>query len=132
MKSAAIITLILLLSPSLYSSELSRAIEEASRLHGVKQEYLRAIAAVESSNRLRPPDRHNKNGTVDVGTYQINTINHGKCIPLNLRNPGGSARCAARLIKKLKPKNLYDLAKYHSKTPSHRARYYKKLKEASK
>ena len=122
--------LTLLLTPSLFSSELNRAIEEAARLHGVKREYLRAIAMVESSGRTNPPDRINKNGTIDRGMFQINSINWHKCIPLNLRNPGGSARCAARLIRKIKPKNLYDLAKYHSKTPKYRERYADKLRRA--
>lgn len=78
--------------------------------------------------------RHNKNNTVDVGVFQINSIHFSTtCKDLDVFVLKGNAECAARLIKIHKSQKSTDpqwLSRYHSKTPSLKAKYSKKLELA--
>lgn len=121
------LSLILTLRPASASQSVHPAIKRAAQMHSVNPRLLQAIWLVESSGRAKVKPRNNRNGTKDHGPFQINTINLHKCAPLNVETMAGGARCAARLLKKIKPTDAWTAAKYHSKTPSKRRAYAKKL-----
>lgn len=118
---------------SAQAGTLDKAIARSAARHGVSPTHLRLLAAVESSSGRNVRDRYNKNGTIDRGIMQINSVHWQKCGGgTRLHTAEGSIDCAARLVAAIRPRNLYDLAKYHSKTPSKRLAYYRKLQEATK
>lgn len=114
------------------ASEIKQAIEKAAEKHGLKSCRMWAIVEVETSGGRNVCTRKNTNGTTDVGPFQINSIHQDStCIDLNLKTIQGNALCAARILKTAKKKKSIDplwIARYHSKRPSLKAKYYSKLK----
>lgn len=114
--------------------ELIEAIQKASTKYNIEPKKMLKIAFVESSLNVNVKPRYNKNGTQDIGVFQINTIHwNNKCKKYNLESVQGNALCAAKLINmhsRFKQRDKQWLARYHSKTPSIKHRYYKKLVKA--
>ena len=110
------------LSPLLKSYIIDASVE-----HSVEPSYLVAIGILESSLGTNIKTTINKNNTQDYGIFQINDVNRAFCKNLDLQDIKQNAHCAAKIIARLKPKNLKDLAKYHSKTLKHKEKYYLKL-----
>ena len=105
-------------------------INEAAIAYGVSPDKLVRIAYVESrfnENAIR----HNRNGTTDIGIFQINTVHISRtCKEYNIGTLYGNTYCAAKLLaihKKHKYKDSKWHARFHSKTPSLKHKYYLKL-----
>lgn len=107
--------------------DLESNINSASVAHNIAPEYLLAVAILETGLGTNVKTTKNKNGTQDHGIFQINDINRTFCKGLDIQDRKQNAMCAAKLIARIKPKNLKDLAKYHSKTIKHKEKYYLKL-----
>lgn len=109
-------------------------IELAAARHDVPATVLRAIAHVESRFGKDRRVRYNANGTTDIGVFQINTVHlDTTCKGLDVKHVKWNTLCAARILKIHKKKKEVDpawYARYHSKTPSKKLIYYKKLTEA--
>lgn len=92
------------------------------------------IAYVESRFKVNAV-RVNTNGTTDVGLFQVNSIHWtSTCKGLDVFSIQGNTECAARIIlKHKKSASHFDtswLGRYHSKTPSRKAKYINLLKNA--
>lgn len=109
------------------SKRVVKAIANAAREYGVRPRDLTAIAIVETGLGRYERTVVNKNGTKDVGLFQINEINHDKCVEYNLESPEGSAMCAAKLLSEIKKRHADYVARYHSKTLKHRIKYARKI-----
>lgn len=130
------ILIFILISINIQANELDDTIINVSKEFKLNPIFLYKIAIVESSLNVSVRPQYNKNGTVDIGVFQINSIHQrNKCKKYNIEILRGNARCAATLIKMHKKKSLVDkywLARYHSKTKRHKMRYWKHLKKAEK
>lgn len=104
-----------------------KAIVLASRLYHIDVAELTAIAIVETGLGLYAVNRVNKNGTIDKGLFQINTVNEVYCKAFNLDTEEGSALCAAKLLHRIKKRHSDYLGRYHSKTPSLKSKYMHKV-----
>jgi hypothetical protein len=109
------------------NDRIVNAVAEAARTYKVDVAQLTAIGIIETGLGKYTTTRVNKNGTLDKGLFQINTVNHSKCVAYHLDTPEGSALCAAKLLSMIKKVKPDDIAKYHSKTPKYKARYFKKI-----
>lgn len=113
------------------SKQVIRAVVKAARWYGLNPLDLGAIGLIETGLGKFNQDTVNKNGTVDTGIFQINTINKSKCIEYDLNTPEGSALCAAKLLAKIKrhyaSKDPQWSAIYHSKTKSYKEKYFRKI-----
>jgi hypothetical protein len=80
--------------------------------------------------------RVNKNGTIDVGMFQINSVHFsGICADLDVMTVKGNTQCAIKLIKEAKKHSRHDknwLGRYHSKTPSRKLNYVNLLNNVPK
>lgn len=103
------------------------AIIVASETYSVDHLEMTAIGILETGLGKYTQTNNNANGTKDLGLFQINTVNFPKCIEYNLESPEGSALCAAKILSKIKAKRPDYLGAYHSKTPSIKESYMKKL-----
>lgn len=85
-----------------------------------------SVAYVESRFKMNAI-RNNRNGTIDIGMFQINSVHWSTtCKAYNVMSFTGNARCAAKLIQSAKMHSSHDsmwLARYHSKTHSKKALY---------
>lgn len=91
------------------------AIINAGNRYGVNPLELTAIGILES--RLDPNAIHFNKNSIDIGMFQINSVNLTKCKEYNVQSIEGSCLCAAKLlniIRKNHPKDA--LGRYHSKT----------------
>ena len=93
----------------------------------VKPTHLAAIAIVESGFGRYARTRLNRNGTIDRGVFQINSVNNKKCAAFNLDTVEGNAFCAAFILS-----HMPDVASYHSRTPSKKMIYSKKIAKVLK
>jgi len=109
------------------SPEVVDAIARASKAYDVDAMNLTAIGIIESGLGKYTTIQKNRNGTFDKGVFQINTVNWSKCPEFKLDTLEGNAFCAAKLLSQIKPTNHYDLAEYHSKTPSKKEAYFQKI-----
>lgn len=109
------------------SKRIVNAIVNASEQYNVDALELTAIGIVETGLGKYAKTRKNRNGTFDKGLFQINTINEKTCVEYNLDSAEGSALCAAKLLSRIKSKHNDYLGRYHSKTPSKKATYSKKI-----
>lgn len=104
----------------------------AAEKYNVPYRALKAIYKVESGSGRNCGVRINKNETLDVGCFQINSIHwNGECRIYKVYTFRGNALCAARLLakhKKYADIDPYWVARYHSKTPSLKKMYFSKLK----
>lgn len=105
------------------------AIRVAAKVYNLNAKELLAIALVETGAKQSVVHK-NLNGTLDVGLFQINTVNWGACSEFNIWQVEGNALCAAKLLASLKhrfPKTY--LERYHSHTISKRNIYAKRLEK---
>ncbi len=109
------------------SKRVIRAIQKASSTFHVNSLELTAIGIIETGLGKYSHIHRNSNGTVDRGIFQINTVNEVVCVEYNLDSPEGSALCAAKLLSQIKTKHNDYLGRYHSKTPTKKAIYLKKV-----
>jgi hypothetical protein len=111
---------------------LDQAIEEAAAAYQVDGRVLKAIAFLESSGGKFVGPKVNKNGTVDLGPMQINSIHFATtCKMYDVRTLRGNTYCAARLLrqhKKFKDTDPDYIGRYHSRTPSKKRGYAKKVR----
>lgn len=106
-----------------------QVIYDVASEEGLKPSKMLRIAMLESSLNSSAW-RVNKNDTVDVGLFQINSVNFPKCKGLDLNKVRDNVRCAAKLLKEHKRHAKLDaqwLCRYHSKTPSKKDAYCRKL-----
>lgn len=107
-----------------------RCLLPAAQRHGVNPKILKAILQVESGMRADVVN-HNRNGTIDVGMAQINSIHFPELAqwgitPSKLMDPCVATHVAAWLLKRnlLRHGNTwFGVAAYHSATPEHNLRY---------
>jgi hypothetical protein len=105
------------------------AISEAARLYGLDETKMLRIAIVESSLNHKALNK-NTNGTVDVGLFQINSVNYEACEAFNIYNVRGNAMCAALLLSiHKKSGDPFYIGRYHSLTLDKKLNYYKKVQE---
>ena len=108
------------------SDDVVSAIVEASRTFGIPVKELTAIGILETGLGKYHAEKPNKDGTIDQGIFQVNTVNVPKCLGFDLNTAMGSAYCAAKLLRDIKGRHASDyLGRYHSKTPSRKTRYQK-------
>lgn len=111
---------------------LTQAINSASARYNVDPKVLQAIAYLESSGGKRTSLRINTNGTFDVGAFQINSLHwYTTCKKYNVLTLQGNAYCAALILSKHTKHANRDpdyVGRYHSKTPSLKKKYAKKVK----
>jgi hypothetical protein len=109
-----------------------KAISDAARTYGLDETKMLRVAIVESSLN---PKAHgfNKNGTEDIGLFQINTvIAKDECQEFNLWNVKGNALCAAKVMARHKRSgDPYYIGRYHSKNHSRKLDYYRKVRNLS-
>lgn len=114
------------------TAETLKVIYSASKKYDVDAQDLIKIAWTESKFK-KDAVRTNKNGTIDFGMFQINSVHWTTtCKDLDIFKLKGNAECAARLVKDAKKHSDSDsnwLGRYHSKTPSLKASYAQKLNE---
>jgi hypothetical protein len=111
------------------SDRIVSAIARAAVRYNILAAELTAIAIVETSLGTNIKSHHNSNGTIDKGLFQINSINQSKCVEYNLNSPEGSAMCAAKLLYEIRKHYKDYLGVYHSKTPSMKNIYLKKVNQ---
>jgi hypothetical protein len=115
------------------ADRLERAIVRAARTYNVDVRMLQAVAFLESSGGKQSQVRANSNGTWDIGPFQINSI-HWKstCTMYRVETVEGNTLCAARILAqhlRRYPADPYAVGRYHSKTPSKKKNYAKKVKD---
>lgn len=131
-----ILILIALVSTDCFAldADIQKAIYTAAIKHKVPKRELLKIAFVESSLRKNPLSRYNKNGTYDIGMFQINSIHwHTTCSEYNIYTVKGNTECAAKILsrhRKYAAKDPEWMARYHSTTPKHKMKYAEKLRQA--
>ncbi len=113
------------------SPKTLKLIYRVAKKHGIDAQHLIRIAAVESNFR-EDARRVNKNNTIDYGMFQINSIHWTTtCEEFDVMTLEGNANCAAKIVKGIEERHgetdAQWLGRYHSKTPSRKARYFRKL-----
>ena len=111
-------------------------LKPAAQRHGVNPHILRAILQVESGMRPHVVSR-NRNGSIDVGMAQINSIHFRELAqwgitPERLLDPCVATHVAAWHLKRvmlLHGNTWFGVAAYHSATPIHNQRYQALLKQ---
>lgn len=110
------------------NSKVVESISRASKAYNIPVDKMTAIAIVETGLGRYNKNNLNKNGTVDKGLFQINTVNNEFCSEFNLQTNEGSAFCAAKLLNKLRKTHPNEYVYvYHSKTPSKKLIYKQKI-----
>jgi soluble lytic murein transglycosylase-like protein len=108
----------------------------AAQRHGVNPHILRAILQVESGMRPHVVSR-NRNGSIDVGMAQINSIHFRELAqwgitPDRLLDPCVATHVAAWHLKRVMLRHgntWFGVAAYHSATPIHNQRYQALLRQ---
>jgi soluble lytic murein transglycosylase-like protein len=111
-------------------------LKPAAQRHGVNPDILRAILQVESGMRPHEVNR-NRNGSIDVGLAQINSIHFRELsqwgiTPERLLDPCVATHVAAWHLKRVMLRHgntWFGVAAYHSATPVHNQRYQALLKQ---
>lgn len=133
--SKVVVSFILFIS-LMSNADINKSIKNASKTFNVPEKLLYEIAFVESSMRENPPIRWNKNGTYDVGLFQINSVHwFDMCKEFNVMELNGNSLCAAKLLSihmKYKHIDPYWVARYHSKNYNKKLIYWNKLVLARK
>ncbi len=111
------------------SSQVIKAIIKASHKYKLDPLELATIGIIETGLGKYARDRVNKNGTVDHGLFQINTVNEVVCIEYDLSTVEGSSFCAAKLLSRIKRVRHDYMGVYHSKTKSKKAIYLLKVSQ---
>ena len=111
------------------------AMVKASEKYGIDVQALVKIGYVESRYN-QAAIRVNKNGTIDVGMFQVNSVHWSKeCKGLDVTTLQGNADCAAKIIAGHAIHAAADkdwLGRYHSKTPSKKRGYARQLAKVGK
>jgi hypothetical protein len=112
--------------PIVINSDTVKIIYEVSKEYDIDAQVLVKIAYTESKFKADAV-RTNKNGTIDYGMFQINSVHWSTtCKSLDIMTVRGNASCAALIIKGISKHSDTDehwLGRYHSKTPSRKVRY---------
>jgi soluble lytic murein transglycosylase-like protein len=124
-------------TPAAPTAAAERCLAPAAQRHGVNPQILRAILWVESGMRADVVN-HNRNGSMDVGMAQINSIHFPELAqwgitPQKLLDPCVATHVAAWHLKRglLKHGNTwFGVAAYHSTTPEHNLRYQQLVQRA--
>lgn len=110
--------------------ESMRAMVQAANQYRVDVQSLVSIARVESHYN-QGARRVNKNSTVDVGMFQVNSVHWKReCKGIDVTKLQGNAECAAKLIAMHAKHASTDknwLGRYHSKTESKKLLYIQLL-----
>lgn len=110
-----------------------KLIQRTAAAHGLSADDMYRIAWVESRFKANAV-RKNRNGTTDIGMFQINSVHwHSTCRHLAVDTPKGNVECAALLLKLHRKYAVTDsqwIGRYHSKTPSKKRTYIKLLQRA--
>lgn len=106
-------------------------LKQACKQYKVSYNDMIKIAYIESTFRIDALNK-NRNGTIDVGLFQINTVNHKSCAErgYDVYTLKGNIYCAVYIVaghKKYKRFDKHWLGRYHSKTPSKKLAYITKL-----
>jgi hypothetical protein len=104
-----------------------QAIAYASEQWHIDAKELTAIAIIETGIGTNKLTNVNSNNTVDLGLFQINTVNYPKCVEYNLSSPEGNAMCAAKLLHMLKVKRKDYIGAFHSKTKKYKIVYMQRI-----
>jgi len=119
-----------------HAEQLEQVTKQIANKHGLSHELVLAIADLESSGGTNARLRKNKNGTYDVGPFQINSVHwNTTCKNLDVSSLQGNATCAARLLVHARRHSKSDAAwigRYHSKTPSRKVWYNDKVQNILK
>lgn len=115
------------------SMRAMRAMVSASTTYNIDVLDLAKIGYVESKWK-QAAKRVNKNGTIDIGMFQINSVHwYKECKGMQVKTLEGNANCAAKLIAGHAKWSSIDkqwLARYHSKTKAKKRHYAKLLAKA--
>lgn len=114
------------------NTRLINAIAKASDIFEIDALELTAIAIIETGLGTNVVARKNKNGTIDRGLFQINSVNHKECIEYDLDSYEGSSLCAAKILSRIKMSRKDYLGVYHSKTKHLKAAYIEKVERILK
>ena len=114
----------------IFSTEAERCILPAAELHGVNSFVLRAILKIESGLKPNAVGK-NRNGTVDVGIGQMNSMHFPELVrvgvaPEWLKDACVGTYVAAWHLSKAMARygnTWYGVASYHSATPYFNRRY---------
>jgi len=106
--------------------------------YNVPKKILVSLALTENRKADPKAKRYNKNGTIDRGLMQINSLwikelPELKLTAKKLQNPSVSIKVAAYILSKhikRKGQNWKAYGSYHSKTPSKRDKYIKRLQKS--
>lgn len=109
------------------SPQTLKIIYNAAKKYNLDAQLLIKIAHVESKFKTNAK-RLNKNGTVDYGMFQINSIHWTTtCKEFDIFKLTGNALCAAKLLSRIekshKDTDSHWVGRYHSKTPSRKVKY---------
>lgn len=127
------------MSSILYAnSGFDRYFEGAARTFGIDSALLKRIAIIESSLNPNAINR-NKNGTLDIGLMQINTIHLRRLSKIGvtetvLRDPEVNIYVAALLLSSHIRRggyNLESIGRYHSANPTYKSQWLKRLAMAT-
>lgn len=128
---------IILTIASLSASSFDSIFERAGKDFGIEAALLKRIATIESSMNPRAVNL-NKNGTVDIGLMQINTIHLRRLSKIgvtkeSLKDPEVNIYVAALLLSSHIRKRGYNLDAigcYHSANPVYKSQWLKRLSMA--
>lgn len=123
-----------LLGAVLYATPYDGIFEKAGRDFGIEPTLLKRIATIESSLNPRAINQ-NKNGTVDIGLMQINSIHLRRLSKVgvtrqSLLDPEVNVYVASLLLSSHIRRNGYNLdaiGRYHSANPVHKTAWLKRL-----
>lgn len=110
-------------------------IYNAAKKYNVDASDMIKIAYVESKFNPSAFNKNNKNGTVDIGLFQINSIHWTTtCKDYDVFSVKGNSMCAAKILSNIKKRHALDdknwVARYHSSTHSKKYAYAELLKKA--
>lgn len=112
------------------STRTLKVIYQAAKRYNVDAQALLKIAFLESSFNA-DARRVNKNDTVDVGMFQVNSVHWSTtCKAFDVFTLKGNALCAAKLLSvaaKHAETDTHWIGRYHSKTPTRKAAYAAKV-----
>jgi len=129
------ITLLFFLASALEAnSKYDKVFKQVAKKHrNVPSDLLKAIALVENSRMNPKIKRTNRNGTKDYGLMQINTIiaKEFDTKESSLLRPRKNIQVAAKHLARFTKRGLswYNIGKYHSKTPSKKILWIRKVKK---
>lgn len=111
--------------------------DQAALFHRVNPDILKAILVVESGGKPLTLNR-NSNGTLDIGVAQINSIHLQELARFGIRAEHLFDECISAFVAgwhyarqiRLFGNTWKAVGAYHSRTPSHNAKYQRKIYKA--